>query len=118
MHCRFQAPPGWLSAFYTATTQTLSQQAPQGFSQLSVALLTLGGGQPPPQDWIQSLLSAVQPQLKKCELLQLCNLGKALANWQCCPEEGWMAAWLEASLPLLPAATPVDLSVLLWSCYK
>jgi hypothetical protein len=92
--------------------------APKGFSQLAIALLTLTGGQAPPAKWLQQLLATVQPQLQQLELLQLCNLGKALANWQCPPEEEWMAAWLDASLPLLPAATPVDLSVLLWSCYK
>lgn len=116
--CRFQAPAGWLSAFYSATAASMPDHTPTGFSQLAIALLTLSGSTPPPEAWIQQLLQAVQPQLQQLELLHLCNLGKALANWQCHPEEGWMAAWLDASMPLLPAATPVDLSVLLWSCYK
>jgi hypothetical protein len=96
----------------------MQQQDPRGFSQLAIAMVTLGGGAAPPEDWTQQLLLTVQPQLRQLELLQLCNLGKALANWQCHPAEEWMGDWLDASLPLLPAATAVDLSVLLWSCYK
>jgi len=96
----------------------MSELEPQGFSQLAIALVTLGGGQPPPEPWTQQLLSTVQPLLGRFELLQLCNLGWALAHWQQQPDEQWMGEWVDASLPLLPAATPIDLSVLLWSCYK
>jgi hypothetical protein len=96
----------------------MSAQAPQGFSQLAIALVTLSGTTAPPEEWTQLLLQTVQPQLQGMELLQLCNLGKALANWQVFPDEGWMGAWLGACLPLLPLATPMDLSLLLWSCYK
>lgn len=96
----------------------MTQQAPQGISQLAIALVTLAGGQAPPQVWAKELLAAAQPLLHQLELLQLCNLGWALANWQLQPEEEWMGEWVDASLLLLPTATPVDLSVLLWSCFK
>ena len=96
----------------------MQQLEPRGVSQFAIALVTLAGGTAPPEAWTQQLLTTVRPVLGSFELLQLCNLGWALAHWQCHPDEEWMAAWVEASLPLLPAATPVDLSVLLWSCYK
>jgi hypothetical protein len=97
----------------------MPEQVPAGISQLAIALVTLAGGQAPPgEQWVQQLLQATQPLLRGFELLQLCNLVQALAKWGVQPEEAWMAAWTEASLPMLPAATPLDLSVLLWSCYK
>lgn len=96
----------------------MPQLAPQGVSQVALSLVTLAGGQPPPDTWTEQLLAVAQPMLGQMELLQLCNLGWALANWQTHPDEQWMGQWVEASLPLLPTATPIDLSVLLWSCYK
>jgi hypothetical protein len=115
---RFQAPHAWLSAFYEASTPVMGDLAPPGISQLCQGLVVLGGGQPPPPAWRRALLAAAQRQLRDMELLQLCNLGWALAHWQHQPAAALMEAWLDAALALLPAATPVDLAVLLWSCDK
>lgn len=117
--CRFQAPAAWLSAFYAASSAVMSDLTPPGISQLCQGLTVLcGSGQAPPKAWTEALLAAAVTQFKSMELLQLCNLGWALGKWNYQPEEEVVAAWLEAALPLLPAATPVDLSVLLWACDK
>jgi hypothetical protein len=107
-----------MGVFYAASARVLHDLAPPGISQLCQAVVVLGGGQPPPEAWTQQLLAAARPLFGRMELLQLCNLGWALGNWQHCPDAVIVAEWLDACVPLLPAATPVDLSVLLWACDK
>jgi hypothetical protein len=89
-----------------------------GISQLALALVTLGGGSPPPEPWLQALLQAAQPLLPRMQLLQLCNLGWGLAQWGHRPAADVMGGYLSASERLLAAATPTDLSTLLWICDK
>lgn len=89
-----------------------------GISQLALALVTLGGGSPPPQPWLHALLQAAQPLLPRMQLLQLCNLGWGLAQWGHRPAAAVMGSYLAASEPLLVAATPTDLSTMLWICDK
>jgi hypothetical protein len=89
-----------------------------GISQLALALVTLAGGSPPPQPWIDALLQAAQPLLPRMQLLQLCNLGWGLAQWGQRPAAAVMGSYLAASERLLAAATPTDLSTMLWICDK
>jgi hypothetical protein len=89
-----------------------------GVSQLALALVTLGGGTPPPAAWLEGLVQAAQALLPRMQLLQLCNLGWGLAQWGHRPSAAVMASYLAASERLLAAATPTDLSTMLWICDK
>lgn len=115
---RFQAPSHWLDALYTATSTAMPQMEPVGISQLQLALVTLGGGQPPPQQWIQCMIDTAEQLFPKMELLQLCNFGWGLAQWRYKPPVEVMQKYLGFVQPLLVGATPIDLSILLWICDK
>jgi hypothetical protein len=60
---------------------------PVGISQIQLALVTLGAGSPPPEHWVKQLVAAAEPLLEDMELLQLCNFGFALAQWNHCPPQ-------------------------------
>ncbi|KAF6253640.1 hypothetical protein COO60DRAFT_398804 [Scenedesmus sp. NREL 46B-D3] len=115
---RFQAPEHWLRSFYVASAAAMPQLTAIGISQLALALVTLGGSAPPPQAWLEALLRAAQPLLPRMQLLQLCNLGWGLAQWGHRPAAAVMGSYLAASERLLAAATPTDLSTMLWICDK
>eukprot|EP00775_Hariotina_reticulata_P008328 gene8328-8513_t len=115
---RFQAPDSWLSDFYSATSAVMPNLTPVGISQIQLALVTLGAGTPPPEQWVEQLVAVAEPVLEDMELLQLCNFGSALAHWNYSPPQETMAAFLTATQPQLVAATPTDLATLLWICNK
>eukprot|EP00878_Enallax_costatus_P018242 GHUV01019196.1.p1 GENE.GHUV01019196.1~~GHUV01019196.1.p1 ORF type:complete len:345 (+),score=74.38 GHUV01019196.1:729-1763(+) len=96
----------------------MQQMEPVGISQLQLALVTLGASQPPPTEWIQSMLATAEEMFPRMELLQLCNFGWGLAQWRYKPPVEVMQRYLGAVQPLLVGATPVDLSTLLWICDK
>jgi hypothetical protein len=115
---RFHAPEHWLQSFYAASGAAMPHFTAIGISQVALALVTLGGGSPPPPAWLEGLVQTAQPLLPRMQLLQLCNLGWGLAQWGHKPSAAVMSSYLGATERLLAAATPTDLSTMLWICDK